>query len=129
MFRFGGPHPDIFHLPPHEAKRFIREGDWGELIGFQLEGSDYPLIPKNAFYDWLYIKSIEPHASWIQEKIMYDAFTDIEFNPAKQVNCQARAFAEFQSLLKRGNLHEAAQDFNVLVEKLNPGNHDIFAAE
>ena len=129
MFKRGGPHPDIFHLSPREAKRFVREGEWGELMGFRLQGSDYPLIPKNAFYDWLYIRSIEPHASWIQEKVIYDAFTDIEFNPAKQVNCQARAFAEFQSLLKLGKLHDAAQDFNVFVEILNPENQEIHAAE
>ena len=75
-------------------------------------GQSYPLSPKNAFYDWLYIQSLEEHADWIRENVLYEAFTDIEFNPKKQVNCQARAFAEYLSLLNRGKLTDAATDFD-----------------
>jgi len=37
----------------------------------------------------------------------YDAFTDIAFNPAKSINCQARSCALFVSLMKHGLLQEA----------------------
>ena len=74
---------------------FLRRDDQDEiLIAFDFLGRLYPLSPKNAFYDWLYIRSLEQHADWIRQNVMYGAFTDIEFNPRKQVNCQARAFAE-----------------------------------
>ncbi len=120
VFEKGGPYIEVFEMTPREAKRFIRSDDRGRLIGFELEGEKYPLSPKNAFYDWLYIRSLEAHAEWINENIKYDAFTDIEFNPSKQVNCQARAFAEYLSLLKRGMLREAGGDFEKFAEMLKP---------
>lgn len=120
VFEEAGPFPEIFSFAPREAKRFIRENGRGKIIGFRLEGQKYPLSPKNAFYDWLYIRSLESHADWIREKVAYDAFTDIEFNPAKQVNCQARAFAEYLSLVERDELHAAASDFNYFASMLSP---------
>lgn len=120
VFERVGPFPDIFSFSPREAKRFIRENASGNITGFRLEGKDYPLSPKNAFYDWLYIRSLEKHADWISRKVAYDAFTDIEFNPAKQINCQARAFAEYLSLIDRGELHAAATDFEYFASMLSP---------
>lgn len=120
VFENGGPFPEIFEFSPRDAKRFIRKGNYNHLVCFELEERQYPLSPKNAFYDWLYIKSLENHADWIKENIQYDAFTDIEFNPAKQVNCQARAFAVYLSLLKKGKLNEAAADFMTFSEMLRP---------
>lgn len=120
VFEDSGPFPEIFHFKPREAKRFIRENGQTRIIGFRLKGTDYPLSPKNAFYDWLYIKSLVKHSDWIKRKVFYDAFTDIEFNPAKQVNCQARAFAEYLSLIDRGELHAAASDFDHFASMLSP---------
>jgi len=62
VFERGGPHPEIFNLSPRAAKRFIREGRRGNLKKFSLEERDFPLLPKNAFYDWLYIRSLEAHS-------------------------------------------------------------------
>ena len=39
--------------------------------------------------------------------LCYDAFTDIEFNPKKSINCQAQAAAVYVSLEKQGLLLEA----------------------
>ena len=118
VFEGGGPFSEIFDLSPREAKKFIRTCDRGEIVSFQLEGLSYPLLPKNAFYDWLYIRSLMDHTDWIMEHVQYDAFTDIEFNPGRQVNCQARAFAEYLSLLHRGHLQEAVADFECFVKTL-----------
>lgn len=117
-FERGGPFTEIFHMIPRDAKRFIRKLSYGNLIGFVLEGKHYPLSPKNAFYDWLYIRSLAGHADWISKNVDYNAFTDIEFNPAKQVNCQARAFAEYLSLLRKAKLNEAAEDFDTFAAML-----------
>ncbi|MYB35496.1 MAG: hypothetical protein F4X92_10365 [Gammaproteobacteria bacterium] len=114
VFEQGGPFSQIFNLSPRDAKKYIQSLDCGRLKEFSLLGKSYPTSPKNAFYDWLYIRSLEEHADWIKEKIKYSAFTDIEFNPKKQVNCQARAFAEYISLLKRNKLSEAASDVRIL---------------
>lgn len=120
VFEKGGPFPEIFDLPPREAKRFIRDKDRGKLIRFELGGRRFPLSPKSAFYDWLYIRALVEHADWIARNVHYDAFTDIEFNPAKQVNCQARAFAEYLSLLSRSKLKDAAENFEEFADMLSP---------
>ena len=120
VFEHGGPFNHLFALPPRDAKRYIRGTDSGNLTGFRFVGRTYPLSPKNAFYDWLYIRSLSEHADWIGRNILYEAFTDIEFNPQKQVNCQARAFAEYMSLLRRNKLPEAAEDFDRFSLMLNP---------
>lgn len=120
VFRKSGPFPDAMQMPPRDAKRFIRENASGDLIGFHLLDKDYPIIPKNAFYDWLYIRSLVDHSEWIRDKIKFSGFTDIEFNPEKQVNCQARAFAEFLSLQRRSVLNEAAKDFDFFASMLSP---------
>lgn len=120
VFEEGGPFTHLFALQPRESKRYIRTQDFGNLIKFQLEEKIYPLSPKNAFYDWLYIRSLEEHSDWIGRNVKYDAFTDIEFNPSKQVNCQARAFAEYLSLLEKEKLKEAADDFDCFAEMLRP---------
>ena len=119
VFENCGPTPAMYVWPPREAKRHIGKLDCGRLVGFQLAHKSYPITPKNAFYDWLYIRSIEKHSKWIEENVVYDAFTDIEFNPAKQVNCQARALAEYLSLMRRGKLREAASSFQFFSSMLN----------
>lgn len=120
VFDLNGPFPEIFTYSPREAKKFIRENQRGNIIAFELEGIRYPLSPKNAFYDWLYIRSLVDHVDWISENIDFDGFTDIEFNPSKQVNCQARAFAEFFSLRTKSQLERAAQDFSYFASLLSP---------
>ena len=119
VFENCGPFPGLFELQPIEAKRFIRDKDCGRLKYFELEGIKYPPSPKNAFYDWLYIRCLKDHAQWISSNVLYDGFTDIEFNPAKQVNCQARAFAEYLSLLKQSKLQDAASNFEYFMSLLN----------
>lgn len=120
VFEQCGPFPEIAELGPREAKRFINNEDRGRLIRFELSGQYFPIHPKNAFYDWLYIGALVEHADWINEKIDYEAFTDIEFNPARQVNCQARAFAEYMSLLHRSELESAVAEFDIFVQMLSP---------
>jgi hypothetical protein len=120
VFDTCGPSPRIFGYEPREAKRYVRELDCGRLIGFELEGRRYPLVPKNAFYDWLYIRALAKHVDWINENVSYDAYTDIEFNPEKQINCQARAFAEYKSLAAKSELDAAVRDFKYFASMLPP---------
>jgi hypothetical protein len=120
VFDTCGPSPEIFDYEPREAKRYVRALDCGRLIGFELEGERYPLVPKNAFYDWLYIRALAKHVDWIDKNVSYDAYTDIEFNPEKQVNCQARAFAEYKSLAAKSELEVAIRDFRNFASMLSP---------
>lgn len=42
--------------------------------------------------------------------VAYGAFIDIEFNPRRQINCQAIAAAAYVSLVRTGKLEEAMRD-------------------
>jgi hypothetical protein len=111
VFKYGGPYRDILSMGPREAKKDPRIRNSGDLVRFEFDDGSYPLSPKNAFYDWLYLRALSPRYEWIREKIQFDGFTDIEFNPKKSINCQARAFAEFISLSKRETLERAVGSF------------------
>jgi hypothetical protein len=106
-FECAGPFKDIINLPPIEAKRDIRLQTSGDLIGFVLSGNEWGLTPSTAFYDWVYINAIFQHSELMNELKSFNAFTDIEFNPKKQINCQARSIAVALYLESKGELAEA----------------------
>jgi hypothetical protein len=68
-----------------------------------------PVEPRTTFYDWLYINAIYPHREWLVRLNRYAGFTDIEFNPERSVNCQARSCALFVSLMAKGLLDTAVE--------------------
>ena len=45
-----------------------------------------------------------------KEIVQYNAFTDIEFNPKKSINCQAYYAALFVSLSKRGLINKVMEN-------------------
>jgi hypothetical protein len=98
VFENGGPFTDIYGAESRDAKRDERLSSSGRLVGFRFEGQDFPLIPKTAFYDWLYIRALYPHREFLQRLHGYAGFTDIEFNPEKSINCQARSCATYVAL-------------------------------
>lgn len=108
VFEHGGPYTDLFEVEPREAKRDPRLRDSGALTGFILDGFDFPLKPTTVFYDWLYLNAIFPHRAWLKNRVdgemQYAGFTDIEFNPGKSVNCQAKSCALFVSLMREEKL-------------------------
>ena len=112
VFQNGGPYTDLYEVDPREAKRDLRLTNSGYLIRFEFEGTKFPLQPTSVFYDWLYLTAIYPHKDWLEwriasEECTYVGFTDIEFNPNKSLNCQARSCALFVSLLKSNLLDDA----------------------
>ena len=109
-FLCGGPYTDLYHVSPKEAKRDERLQTSGPLRAFSFEGVDYPIEPQNGFYDWIYIQAIQENKEIGEEIKNYNAFTDIEFNPNKSINCQARAAAIFVGIAKAGLL-DKTRDF------------------
>jgi hypothetical protein len=98
---------DIYSKKSIEAKKDHRIRNSGKLIGFNFMGDEWELEPKSAFYDWIYIKALYPHKDFLKKLYQYQGFTDIEFNPNKSINCQARTCAIIISLLKRDLYDEA----------------------
>ncbi|NCH07412.1 DarT1-associated NADAR antitoxin family protein [Cronobacter dublinensis] len=106
VFEFGGPFVDILDKSSIEAKKDVRLKESGGLINFNFYNTLWPLIPRTAFYDWLYLSALNQNKKLAKELLNYEGFTDIEFNPAKSINCQARAAALFVSLMRRNILDE-----------------------
>lgn len=109
VFERGGPFIDLYGADVRDAKRDPRLRESGSLAGFDFEGIRFPLEPRTAFYDWLYINAIYPHREWLARLHGYAGFTDIEFNPERSVNCQARSCALFVSLMSKGLLDRAVE--------------------
>jgi len=107
VFTNGGPYIDIYGMDSRSAKRDERLKVSGSLVGFDYFGQQWPLVPKTAFYDWLYLSALEPHQGFLKRLFEYQGFTDIEFNPERSLNCQARTCALLVSLLKLGVLSDA----------------------
>lgn len=104
VFEAGGPYTDIFGKTSREAKRDERLKSSGRVTGFQFEGIAFPAEPKTSFYDWLYARTLLPHEEFLRALDQYAGFTDVEFNPGKSINCQARSCALFVALRQRGQL-------------------------
>ncbi|MDW2878160.1 MULTISPECIES: DarT1-associated NADAR antitoxin family protein [Bacillaceae] len=100
VFEKGGPYVDLIESTSRIAKRDPRLKTSGNLVRFQYFNRTWPLEPKTLFYDWLYINALAINKSLSEEIVKYDAFTDIEFNPGKSINCQAKAAALYVSLNK-----------------------------
>ena len=107
VFLNGGPYTDLLFETSRTAKKDSRLRESGELIRFEFFGEAWPLEPKTAFYDWLYLNALRKNSWAIDQLDDYDAFTDIEFNPEKSINCQAYSVALFKSLQGRGLLEES----------------------
>lgn len=102
VFEEGKQYLDILQENAHDAKKDERLRTSGKLEGFCFEGAKYPLEPKTFFYDWLYIRALREDPALGDAAMAYDAFTDIEFNPQKSINCQARALAVYVGIRKAG---------------------------
>jgi hypothetical protein len=112
VFENGGPFQDLYWKDSRDAKRDSRLQESGKLIGFNFEGKEFPLTPTTAFYDWLYFNALYPHREWLTRAQQYAGFTDIEFNPQRSLNCQARSFATFMALQKREVLEQICSSFD-----------------
>ena len=110
VFSGGGPFTDLYAVSPREAKRDPRLKERGMLKSFYYEGETYPTVPGTAFYDWLYIRALLENPELSRQLTEFDAFTDIEFNPDRGINCQAGAAALFVALSRQGLL-EQCRDF------------------
>jgi hypothetical protein len=116
VFEHGGPFNDLYCTDARTAKRDERLRESGQLVGFDFEGTLFPLEPKTIFYDWLYINAIYAHRHWCEILYQYAGFTDIEFNPSRSISCQARSCALFLTLMRRGILDESVSSIDNFVQ-------------
>jgi len=111
VFQYGGAYKDLLEKSPREAKKDPRLRESGALKGFYHDGITWALEPKTAFYDYMYIQAVKETLTpeEIEEIRNYNYFTDIEFNPQKSINTQARSIAEIRLMLE---LYDKIPDFS-----------------
>ncbi len=114
IFRDGGPFTDLLDASPSQAKRDPRLSQFGPITGFTFNEMSFPTQPLTLFYTWLYMKALSEHPELTEALMEYTAFTDIVYNPAKSVSCQARSAACYVSLRKKGEIEKALQDLDFL---------------
>ncbi len=113
VFENGGPYLDLLEVPPKDAKRDERLHNSGDLKAFFYRNESFPLEPKTVFYDFIYIAAVKQSLKTeeIKEISNFDCFTDIEFNPAKSINTQARSAAMIRLILDEyGNLPDLLKE-------------------
>jgi hypothetical protein len=121
VFSNGGPYTDLYDADPRAAKRDPRIKDSGRIVGFRFHQIDFPIFPKTAFYDWLYLNALYPHREFLRKYLApFKGFTDIEFNPERSLNCQARSCATFIAVDARALLDECTQSFDAFARVLEP---------
>lgn len=112
VFEAGGPYKDIINKPPGDARKDERLFNSGRLIGFSFNNETWSLDTDSSFYDFLYLNALQHNKSLSSYLFSYKGFTDIEFNPERQISCQARTAAIFVSLSKMGLLNNAIKTKN-----------------
>lgn len=118
VFENGGPYKDLLEKTSKEAKLDKRLRTSGKLVTFEFDGGRYALEPKTAFYNWLYIDTLCKNKELVKELLDYvkdieePAFTDIEFNPDRSLNCQAEAIALFIYLIRKQPLRKEPVGLN-----------------
>lgn len=109
VFENGGPYTDLLYVSSKVAKKDERLKNSGKIISFVFDGAEFETKPETYFYNWLYINALDLHKDLARQVLEFDAFTDIEFNPKKSINCQAEAAAIYVSLKRQGMLEEALE--------------------
>lgn len=109
VFTDGTNNKDLLEKTSLEAKQEAKLRSKKELECFECFGYKWELEPKTMFYDWLYINAVAQNKNLLNELIKYDAFTDIEFNPNKSFNCQAKSAAMIVSLYNNNMLERALE--------------------
>lgn len=103
VFETGGPYTDLLKVSSREAKTDTRLKESGNIIAFNILGTNFPIEPKTFFYDWLYFSALLQNKDLFENALLYEAFTDIEFNEKKSINCQAYSLALGCSIIKNSN--------------------------
>ena len=116
VFLHGGPFVDLFNASSRAAKSDRRLRESGKLVGFKYFEHEFPLEPKTYFYVWLYASTLCRHDKLVEQVMMFDAFTDIEHNPERSINCQARSVAKVVGLARAGLLADALQSPRAFLE-------------
>lgn len=129
VFRDAGEQSALLALDlGRDAKLAIRALGDDPLVGFAFEGTLWPLEPDPNIYDFLYLRALVENHGVAEELLRYRAFSDIEFNPRRSLNCQARSCAYFVSLgaERAAKVTKSPGDFQAWAAELRPTTPQLF---
>lgn len=118
VFETGGPFTDLYGKSGYDVKKDERLRSSGPIRGFDFQGIRWSAEPKTAFYDWLYLHAVKRDADLHSHIVQFNGFTDVEFNPEKSVNCQARSCALYVSLHRRQMLQQSLESRDLFLQVL-----------
>ncbi len=116
VFLHGGPYIDLLDKTSLDAKKDPRLKNSGQLQYFIYFNERWELNPPTSFYDWIYINAIMQNPHLVKNIIQYNCFTDIEFNPNKSINSQAKSAALFVSLYIKNKLSNTELSKNTFLD-------------
>lgn len=127
--RYINPNPDKKTLEQLQDDPLFndiqREISGAQMSCFSLYGEEFPLVPRSAFYDYLYVSALcQPQNESLAEGLMhFRVFTDIMFNPGsgknRKFNTQARSCAIYVALRRKGLIDGTEIRFDQFVEEVN----------
>lgn len=97
---------EVLKTTPSKAKEVLKQQDHKTLIGYKFMDKDFPLNPPFMFYDWIYIRAVSQVLNIGDIVLRYHYYTDIEFNPTRSVNCQARSLVLYKWLIINDKLKD-----------------------
>jgi hypothetical protein len=121
VFNLSGVNNKTLTMDSREAKRYTNYlHSKEELVSFDFFGNYFPLKPETFFYNWLYVNTMLQNHKLLSDILKYDAFTDINFNPQKSINCQAEACSIITYLNKIDCLDEKLRSPQYFLELVYP---------
>jgi len=123
VFQNGGPYTEVYSMNSLEAKKYSKLTTSGKLIHFKRKNEIWELEPKTLFYDWVYLNTLRSNKKLAKMILDYDAFSDIEFNPKKSINCQAASVALFVSLSRNKLIDYVLKDKDTFTEFMKKQNN------
>lgn len=110
VYSVAGPMHSLYNATSMEAKQSMKNPGLGTLIGFNLEGIEYPMIPKTVFYDYIYLCGMYENYGDKLDLSMYDCFTDVQATVDIDA-CQARSVCLYK-LLQMRNMFYLLDNFD-----------------
>jgi hypothetical protein len=121
VFEHGGPYTDLLQTSSVGAKKDSRLFNSGRLLHFKSNGQCWPLEPKSVYYDWLYVNALKRQPALCSATERFEAYTDIEFNPKRSLNCQAYSVALYRALVWRGELNSLTASPQAFLDAMRDG--------
>lgn len=110
VYSKAGPMHKLYNASSAEAKLNRKDSSLGTLVGFNLDGVEFPMKPRTVFYDYLYLNGLLEKFGDSLDLSAFTAFTDIKAVTSIDA-CQARAVCEYKLLKELGKL-DIISDFD-----------------